>query len=60
MAGWGSDGLHGCCYTTGSGILNTNDWDDFLAAIILIAFSAASGEIANGIFFFVNVAFPNG
>jgi hypothetical protein len=33
-------------------VLNTNDWNDFLAAIIFIALSAASGEIANGIYFF--------
>jgi hypothetical protein len=39
--------------------LNTNDWNDFLAPIIFIALSAASGEIANGIYFFFFAAFPS-
>jgi hypothetical protein len=40
--------------------LNTNDWNDFLAAIIFIALSAASGEIASGIYFFFFAAYLSG
>jgi hypothetical protein len=35
-------------------------WTIFWPLLFLFAFSAASGEIANGIFFFANVAFPSG